>query len=142
MTDTPNERIAASGNLTREERAEFKAINREHATPMKQLPLAEYEALRAERIAAIRARAEKATPGPWRVAGPREPEGFVEGHILCLNRDDPEHALDERVIAQTNYHYEDDADQQFIAHSRSDIPWLLAQLAERDAEIARLREGR
>jgi len=90
----------------------------------------------ASREQEIAARLAAATPGPWRVAGKREREGFVEGHILCPDECD---ASGERMLASTNYHYHDEADQQFIAHSRSDMEWLLAQLAAAREEARLLR---
>src|SRR5687768_3186960 len=94
----------------------------------------------ADELAACRARAEAATPGPWTECG------HDRGGCLChmayaeqfpiaagLTRLDEEHTLGEGV---------DDAqgrlNTRFIAHAREDIPRLLATIAARDAEIARL----
>jgi hypothetical protein len=75
-----------------------------------------------DRVAAIRARAEAATRGPWWTEGvpavyAKIPKGRPngEGIIDCVyyGRKVPE--------AQAN--------AEFIAHAREDIPWLLEQLA-------------
>ncbi len=76
-------------------------------------------------IAAITARAEAATPGPW-----------VQGqiHRESINHSDatrPGYIGDTSRDLNGNY----EADATFIAHAREDIPALLA-------ENARLREGR
>lgn len=63
-----------------------------------------------DRISEIRARCEAATPGPWDI--------ILNGHNIKVERTP--------------------ANIDFIAHAREDIPYLLAQLAERDKEIERL----
>lgn len=65
-----------------------------------------------QRIAEIKARCNMATPGPW---------GTPEKPIIPL--------LDMPYNAG------------FIAHAREDMPFLLSQLAAKDAEIERLREA-
>lgn len=71
-----------------------------------------------ERLRQIRERAEKATPGPWTNDGCDISDPI--GRRICFIRDD------------------DDAD--FMAHTREDIPALLAEverLRERLADMAR-----
>lgn len=68
----------------------------------------------ANRIAEITARCEAATPGPWDI--------ILNGHNIKVERTP--------------------ANIDFIAHAREDVPYLLAQLAERDREIERLQAER
>ncbi len=81
-----------------------------------------------ERLAAIRERCAKATPGPWEteechgqdtiwidVCGPKEDE-ILHGEPLYIGQiESPQRA---QIIA----------DLEFAAHARDDIPWLLKQL--------------
>ena len=98
-----------------------------------------------EQLAAIRARLDAATPGPWKISGelpdyehytricveswifdaididvPVCPDGFTKGEID--ERDNPQ------------------ADAALIAHAPTDIAALLDAIAARDAEIERLRK--
>ena len=77
----------------------------------------------AERIADIAKRAEVATPGPWLTDGAPK-----WAHVYRGGDDDTR-------VAEVATH----PDAAFIAHAREDVPWLPAKLAERDAEIERLR---
>jgi len=78
------------------------------------------------RLAAIRAREQAATPGPW-TANPG-------GHPGILTRE-----ATGDVLAVLGGCAQDEADAEFIAHSREDIGYLLDLLADRDREIAELR---
>lgn len=90
----------------------------------------------SQRLDEIRRRAEAATPGPWENIYPNVDEGDIRVQVYHLEK-------------RTVVHYSDaiawkikDKDAEFIAHSREDIPWLLEQLAARDArdaEIAALK---
>ena len=71
-----------------------------------------------DRIQEIRARCDTATPGPWEV---------VDGKSFGVQSENKNIAM---CFRPENEH--------FIAHAREDIPYLLAQLAERDKEIERL----
>lgn len=81
----------------------------------------------AQRLAEIRERAEKATPGPWRSGIPGNfcvyaPDGMAErSGPLALMRGTREDQASNRA---------------FIAHARADIPYLLTQLAERERMLA------
>jgi hypothetical protein len=81
-----------------------------------------------QRIAEIRARVEKATPGPW--------EPVPDGCAACTETEWDVDPLE--IGCHGMFAHFIDAD--FIAHAREDIPYLLSLLAERDAEIARLRQ--
>ncbi|MFF1348455.1 hypothetical protein ACFVZJ_21170 [Streptomyces sp. NPDC058322] len=83
------------------------------------------------RLAEIQARAAAATPGPWQndqaelhQAIPGAPEIWVAWIGEALNIDD---------LPKSNHN------AAFIAHAREDIPYLLVQLHQRDAEIAELQ---
>ena len=65
-----------------------------------------------QRIAEIEARCELATPGPW------------DDKLTAVYKD-------ETAIRICGEFYNFDADAFFVAQARQDIPYLLAQLAER-----------
>lgn len=75
----------------------------------------------------IRARCDRATPGPWGTW----PDGTEESvESLSLGR----------FVCHLNSNMRDfRADSAFIAGAREDVPWLLAQLAEARREAASLR---
>lgn len=74
-----------------------------------------------DRIAEIRARAEAATEGPW----------FHNGIALYEMHDDPDDGVLRRFSVPTIWTHQDEitgpANGAFIAHARSDVPWLLAE---------------
>jgi hypothetical protein len=75
-----------------------------------------YEPLTHEELAAIAARAEAATPGPWKSemgnVYPDSPEGEVQLDYMAVAYD---------ITREDN-------DGPFIAHARTDIPRLLATI--------------
>lgn len=81
-----------------------------------------------ERLAEIEARVEAATEGPWRF----EPEG--ESHCgepqCCSEYWDNRIWGADRVLAES--HMLSEADAEFIAHARTDVPWLVEQVRQRD----------
>lgn len=90
-------------------------------------------------VAAVRARAEAATPGPWRVVEEHgrdiADEGWSQVTIqseVGLRDEVAEVIDDERT----------DENAEFIAAARADVPALLDALAAANAEIARLYELR
>jgi hypothetical protein len=119
----------------------------------------------SDRLDEIKARLDKATPGPWGYnsyravfgppaliqayddapdypEGPRPTIGTPEDMAWCAQRAAAYEA--EPIVASVPAHYGDTAtgrhaaDAEFIAHAREDVPYLLALLAERDARIAHL----
>ena len=91
------------------------------------------------RIAEIQQRCEAATPSPWEVEKyyHDEPyEQFIKSAAVVSTCEDGS----KRTITRNNWSNPVVADLEFIAHAREDIPYLLAQLAERDKEIERLRK--
>lgn len=82
------------------------------------------------RIAAIRARVDEATDGPWRVC--RAEEISIVSEVGPVIVDQVCAESDEEIIDR-------DYDADFIAHAREDIPYLLDQLAQQAQEIQALR---
>lgn len=80
------------------------------------------------RLAEIQTRAATATEGPW----------YVEAHQPTLTRRvvSDNHMLDANLGYLGN---SNQAEAEFIAHARADVPWLIEQLRQRDAEIEELR---
>jgi len=76
------------------------------------------------RINEIRARCEAATPGEWRTPPTFSGICSQSGDILAINRIVNPHA----------------ADMIFIAYAREDIPFLLDELATKDAELQRYKQ--
>lgn len=80
-----------------------------------------------ETLNRIRNQANNATEGPW--VGIRYPDGLlgrviVSGELgVCIAEDFP-----------------DDADAEFIAHARTDVPWLLEQVGLRDKALEAVLE--
>lgn len=85
---------------------------------------------------AIEARSPAAFPPPWR-AGVMESEGKVWAH-------DPEAlggpSVGERCVFTANKHFPHTANREFIAHARTDVPALVAEVrrlrAQRIADLA------
>ena len=110
-----------------------------------------------DRLAAIRARCEASSEGPWHSGGPvgrasickkltggDGPNGLTMQVFeigakddqyppaLCVVNDHWDRTEDRKVSAAEN--------AEFIAHARADIPWLLEQLAASQAREASLRD--
>ena len=77
------------------------------------------------RLDKIEARANAATEGPW--MGIRYPDGFL-GRVIGGNG---------FGVAED---FPDDADAEFIAHARTDVPWLLEQVKLRDKALEAVLE--
>ena len=78
-----------------------------------------------ERLAAMRARCEVATPGPW-VAVSRSSDEQDDDYFLGWEIDGPRDAYRGQFARR--------ADAEFIAHARADVPALLAVV---EAAVAR-----
>lgn len=93
-----------------------------------------------DRLAEIEARCEKATEGPWEtevnLPYNRHPSVFG-GH---RHRDQAIMHIAEVGNAQAERQDQWEADALFIAASRTDMPWLLAQLRAARADVERLTE--
>jgi hypothetical protein len=86
--------------------------------------------LTQEQLEAIRQRAENATPGPWK-------EDDVTGALVS------DIGEDVAVFDAGPYIYAHDrteANMEFIAHARTDIPSLLDHIAELEAELEKYRK--
>lgn len=90
-----------------------------------------------DEIAAITARAEKATPGPWDVQRQDEDDGDIVWEVW-----------NDKVLRVLKISGKWDSsnrrarpDAAFIAASRTDIPKLIASHASLKAEVERLREA-
>lgn len=87
--------------------------------------------MNADEVDAIRARAEAATPGPWRWRD----DGYDS---VVLDRSDDYVGGCPDCGVRAGF---DESDAEFIAAARTDIPALLDALDEARAEAARLRRG-
>lgn len=87
-----------------------------------------------EQFAAIEARANAATEGPWTA----ETTGVAGGDhwYVC----DEGEAIASISCNDGTNEDQREPDAEFIAHSRTDIPALLVAVRERDNTIARIRE--
>lgn len=104
-----------------------------------------------DRIAEIEARAKAATEGPWEASDWSRDGGDFR---VTIETNRPEvlepgqsgiwpNGIMKLCIASTESGENPLRDADFIAHARSDIPYLISQvraLQERDAEIARMKE--
>lgn len=86
---------------------------------------------RAARLAAIRERVAKATPGPWDHGG-----STVDGGEWVWERSG--HATGDPDAPDTRVCDAGSRDAAFIAHAREDVPWLLGEL---DDVVALLGRG-
>ncbi len=101
-----------------------------------------------ERLAEIRARVEAACPAPWRVntkdrAGEDWPIGFVLHGILDVGQDTDGTnwiVTTDGIRASQMVSGGAEEDATFIAHARTDIPDLLAEIGRLRIEIARLKK--
>jgi len=87
-----------------------------------------------EELAAIKARAEAATPGPWEcrnAAGTRH-DGIVTRIHRVRQRHTSGPTGPSALLVESDNHAlgcdQEDANTEFIAHAREDIPALLAEL--------------
>lgn len=85
------------------------------------------ERLTDEQLAAIRERADAATPGPWKVAwdGDADPDGAWSAEWPWLIRQDIYPGKSVANLAEVEASTED---AEFIAYARTDIPALLAEI--------------
>jgi hypothetical protein len=109
---------------------------------------------RAARLLEIQQREAKATKGPWKAKptiGRREVrcDGIIPDYHNhegddCYDYDRPDYEscphTDEIVTTDSGYYGPSMDDAEFIAHARSDVPWLLAKLTATEAERDKLRQ--
>jgi len=88
-----------------------------------------------DELAAIRARCDAATPGPWRFGvGDRKYIGQSELLVVAC---DEARELDIALVDVEGggYHHQD---AEFIAHARTDVPALVARVEELEAALAKV----
>lgn len=107
------------------------------------------------RIDEIQARCDKATTGPWFAVESDDGHEIRMGDYLASYNELRRGGLLAHHIIEYNHNceYDDEieddhpanqqaeeanANAEFIAHAREDIPWLLSELARKDEEIERL----
>lgn len=84
------------------------------------------------RLDAIRARCERATPGPW-YNGDGSVDRFFAGKNTVATK---ERVIVERATYNDDFDIQTYSDIEFIAHSREDIPYPLDRVAALEAESA------
>jgi hypothetical protein len=90
----------------------------------------------SDRTDKIRERAEKATPGPWRHED--DHEGSTMGFVGAQHPEYP--TITTRIFdvcGDSGQAYED---AQFIAHARTDIPYLLAEVSSLESQLKQAQE--
>lgn len=86
----------------------------------------------------ISARADRALPGPWRLFDQWEPNNLARENVVLW--DDPQ--LAEGVDGWVCQVPGDPADAEFIAHARTDVPLLVAEVRRLHSELlAKLKEA-
>lgn len=86
-----------------------------------------------ERLAEIEARVEAATEGSWRARGSQvDPSWKWAAGVESTS-------LDPGEVDTTVAEVVDGPDAEFIAHARTDVPWLIEQVRQRDEAIERVR---
>ncbi|MBY6273548.1 MAG: hypothetical protein CW346_15230 [Bacillaceae bacterium] len=82
-----------------------------------------------QRLREIEERVSKATPGPWEAygVGGIHMDGTSDGYSVMT-------AAGKRLHSP----YMTQADADFIAHAREDVPWLLSLLREREEQARQL----
>ena len=85
-----------------------------------------------EQLAEIRARSEAATPGPWECI-----ESFPPGeYALAARPPDEAFPLTLAVVGNDDAWEDAEANTQFVAHARTDIPALLDYIEELEAKLS------
>lgn len=86
--------------------------------------------------AAIRARCEAATPGPWQRDDGNDASGYIVVVTLAFDPDGPNYAPDDNycVVACDEDYPMKATDADFIAAARSDVPRLLDALEAAEAK--------
>ena len=88
-------------------------------------------------IEEIRKRAEAATEGPWVFDADNNGREFEAGYGL-YSEPDPKSILARKTVSHVRFGQE--ADAEFIAHARQDIPLLLARISLLEA-VAKAARG-
>lgn len=86
-----------------------------------------------ETLARIRRRADAATEGPWQKNQYEPYPGHDRGDVSICGR--------QGNVTVAYWYYDDEyetADAEFIAHARTDVPWLLEQVDRRDKALEKV----
>lgn len=78
-----------------------------------------------DRLAEIKARAEKATMGPW---------GPYDNYVVIPGVGAVEFETGNPFVGDSSH------DTHFVAHAREDVPYLLARVAALEAELSRIQQ--
>ena len=83
------------------------------------------------RLNEIEARANAATPGPWEA-------GCNDRHVLYVATENEEFCAEYGPELYDSQGFFSDDDTEFIAHARTDVPWLLEQVDRRDKALEKV----
>ena len=87
------------------------------------------------RLDKIEARANAATEGPWEWEGEAKAEWELGANSLVPSRRPDDPVLYGYGYDASGIEVKTPADAEFIAHARTDVPWLLEQVERRDKAL-------
>ena len=87
------------------------------------------------RLNEIEARANAATEGPWEWEGEAKAEWEIGANSLVPSRRPDDPVLYGYGYDASGIEVKTPADAEFIAHARTDVPWLLEQVERRDKAL-------
>ena len=87
------------------------------------------------RLNEIEARANAATEGPWEWEGEAKAEWELGANSLVPSRRPDDPVLYGYGYDASGIEVKTPADAEFIAHARTDVPWLLEQVERRDKAL-------
>ena len=91
------------------------------------------------RLNEIEARANAATEGPWEWEGEAKAEWELGANSLVPSRRPDDPVLYGYGYDASGIEVKTPADAEFIAHARTDVPWLLEQVERRDKALEAVR---
>lgn len=87
------------------------------------------------RLDKIEARTNAATEGPWEWEGEAKAEWEIGANSLVPSRRPDDPVLYGYGYDASGIEVKTPADAEFIAHARTDVPWLLEQVERRDKAL-------
>lgn len=90
------------------------------------------------RLDGIEARANAATEGPWEWEGEAKAEWEIGANSLVPSRRPDDPVLYGYGYDASGIEVKTPADAEFIAHARTDVPWLLEQVDRRDKALEKV----
>ena len=90
------------------------------------------------RLDEIEARANAATEGPWEWEGEAKAEWEIGANSLVPSRRPDDPVLYGYGYDASGIEVKTPADAEFIAHARTDVPWLLEQVDRRDKALEKV----